>query len=914
MVSGVFCGVVPFIFRRKPSLLKEEDTRKTRRLHTRVIKKLPSMLVPRRSKANKGSKSHNSCGVKPPKSPRLHNSNVVKTPKSPGMHNSNGVKATRSPTFHNSCGVASNFRIMTGIRNKIITLRHLLDLSPCDGSESANELLISTLRDLHKLFPSINPNFSLSKIDGTSIHEKVRCFCDILKSIGEMWTGNDEWMITCKENSHSKLNDFEYVLALLDDIIKLASERMSEMMHEHEDESEDEVEHEHEDESEDEVEHEHEEESEDEVEHEHEDESEDEDDQTRETSPSPDAFEKNFSEIYSSNNSSLSSSPTSVLPEIITNASKKNAKASITSPLLLSLKVQAVGNQNPIEVRHLSFHMIPNANQDSSYAVHLGSNVDEKGSNTEANQDCEIMDLPEILLNSLEKASENGGIFWTGESNSQAVPARVTFDVLLPPSSISRLQSNVTEQASVTPSPHNLSPKIIESQVPTSPQPELQPYSSCENEEPAPSSPPSHITSGNTVTPPPPPPPITSKNRAVPCPPPPPPRKSENVHSPPPPPPRSPHKGLRGMVTPYPLPPKASNRAAPPPPPPKLMGKVAAPPPPPMPMGKRAATPSSPRFAAPAPPPSMQMKKGGTPPPPPPTFSGAKNPRLKKAATKLKRSSQMGNLYRSLKGKVEGSSLDGKQKGGKGKFNASKGGKPGMADALAEMTKRSAYFQQIEEDVKNHAKLIKEMKKAIASFHTSDMSELITFHNYVESHLEKLTDESQVLARFEDFPCKKLEALRTAATLYSKLDSIVSTLQNWQPASPVGQHLARAERYFNKIKGDVDTLERTKDEESKKLKTHKIQFDFGALVRIKELMVDVSSNCMELALKEKREAMAMEKGAGPTNEGRKKESATQLWKAFQFAFRVYTFAGGQDERAEKLTKELAEVIETDLHH
>ncbi|XP_019068306.1 uncharacterized protein At4g04980-like [Solanum lycopersicum] len=894
MASGVFCGVVPFIFRRKPSLLKEEDTRKTRRLHTRVIKKLPSMLVPRRSKANKGSKSRNAYGVKAPKSPRLQGSNVAKAPKSPRMYSSNGVKTiTRSATFQNSCGVASNFRIMTGIRNKIITLRHLLDLSPCDGSESANELLISTLRDLHKLFPSINPNFSLSKIDGTSIHEKVRCFCDILKSIGEMWTGNDEWMITCKENSNSKLNDFEYVLALLDDIIKLASERMPEMMDEDEED---------EDEDEEEVEHEH--------EHEHEDETEDEDDQRIETSTSPDAFEKNFSEIYSSNNSSLSSSPTSVLPEIITNSSKKNGKASITSPLLLSLKVQPVGNQNPIEVRRLSFHMIPNANQDSGYSVQLGSDVDEKGSNTEANQDCELMDLPEILLNSLEKASENGGIFWTGASNGQAVPARVTFDVLLPPSSVSRLQSNVTEQSSVPPSPNILSPKIIESQVPTSPQPD----SSCENNEPEPASPPACITSGNTVTspPPPPPPPITSKNRAVPCPPPPPPRKSENVHSPPPPPPPpcSPHKGLKGMVTPHPLPPKESNRATPPPPPPTPMGKVAAPPP--MPMGKRAANPPSPRSA---PPPPMQTKKGGAPPPPPPTFAGAKNPRLRKAATKLKRSSQMGNLYRSLKGKVEGSSLNGKQKGGKGNFNASKGGKPGMADALAEMTKRSAYFQQIEEDVKNHAKLIKEMKKAIASFNTSDMSELITFHNYVESHLEKLTDESQVLARFEDFPCKKLEALRTAATLYSKLDSIVSTLQNWQPASPVGQHLARAERYFNKIKGDVDTLERTKDEESKKLKTHKIQFDFGALVRIKELMVDVSSNCMELALKEKREAMAGGKeGAGPTNEGTKKESATQLWKAFQFAFRVYTFAGGQDERAEKLTKELAEVIETDLHH
>ncbi|CAN4116620.1 unnamed protein product [Withania somnifera] len=872
------------------------------------------MLVPRRSKTGKGSKLRNPCGVKTPKSPRLHNSNGVKTPKSPRMHNlngvkatkslnfhnSNGVKITRSPTFQNSCGVASNFRIMTGIRNKIIALRDLLDLSPCDGSESANELLISTLRDLHKLFPSINPNFSLLKIDGTSIHEKVRCFCDILKSIGQLWTGNDDWMVTCKENKHSKLNDFEYVLALLEDIIKLASERMLE--------TPDEDEHEHE--------------------HEHEDE--DEDGQTRETSPSPDTFEKNFSDTYSSNNSSLSSSPTSVLPQIITNASNnKNAKASITSPLLLSLKVQAAGNQNPVEVKHLSFHMIHNANQDSSYAVQLGSNVDEKRLNTEAKQDCELADLPEILLNSLEKASENGEIFWTGASNGEAVPARVTFDVLLPRSSISRLQSNVTEQSSVPPSPQILSPKITESQVPTQPQPD----SLCESEEAVPSSPPAPITSGNNVTSPPPPPPpsppITSKNRAVPLPPPPPPKNSENIHSPPPPkksenvhsppppppPPLSPHEGLKGMVTPHPLPPKASDRAVPAPPSSKSMRKVAAPPPPPTPTGKRAATPRSPKLAAPAPPPPMQMKKGGAPPPPPPSFAGAKNPRQKKTTTKLKRSSQMGNLYRSLKGKVEGSSLDGKQKGGKGKFNATNRDKPAaMADALAEMTRRSAYFQQIEEDVKNHAELIKEMKKAVASFHTSDMSELITFHNYVESHLEKLTDESQVLARFEDFPCKKLEALRTAATLYSKLDSIVSTLQNWQPASPVGQHLARAERYFNKIKGDVDTLERTKDEESKKLKTHKIQFDFGALVRIKELMVDVSSNCMELALKEKRVAAAMEKeGAGLTNEGSKKESAEQLWKAFQFAFRVYNFAGGQDERAEKLTKELAEVIETDLH-
>lgn len=52
-----------------------------------------------------------------------------------------------------------------------------------------------------------------------------------------------------------------------------------------------------------------------------------------------------------------------------------------------------------------------------------------------------------------------------------------------------------------------------------------------------------------------------------------------------------------------------------------------------------------------------------------------------------------------------------------------------------------------------------------------------------------------------------------------------------------------------KIKVEIDAFERTKDEESKKFKSHNIDFDFNIVTRIKELMVDLSSSCMELALK-----------------------------------------------------------------
>lgn len=145
----------------------------------------------------------------------------------------------------------------------------------------------------------------------------------------------------------------------------------------------------------------------------------------------------------------------------------------------------------------------------------------------------------------------------------------------------------------------------------------------------------------------------------------------ETLTSPPPPPP------LPTFTVPLPLPVATPhvlqpNVTMPPPPPPPLSlvssSAVALPPPPPMPLGNGAAAL----------------------PPPPPGVGRSLRP---KATTKLKRSTQLGNLYRTLKGKVEGSSLKSKSFGGRtGAIGAgSTGGKQGMADALAEMAKRYSF-------------------------------------------------------------------------------------------------------------------------------------------------------------------------------------------------------------------------------
>lgn len=66
-------------------------------------------------------------------------------------------------------------------------------------------------------------------------------------------------------------------------------------------------------------------------------------------------------------------------------------------------------------------------------------------------------------------------------------------------------------------------------------------------------------------------------------------------------------------------------------------------------------------------------------------------------------------------------------------------------------------------------------------------------------------------------------------------------------------------------------------------------------------------------MQERREAKEKEKEDTATRLARQRDSNSKmLWRAFQLAFQVYLFAGGHDDRADKLSKELAHEIETDL--
>ncbi|OIV94342.1 hypothetical protein TanjilG_21682 [Lupinus angustifolius] len=737
---------------------------------------------------------------------------------------------------------ADQLILMVEIHKKIFAFRDIMDLDPCNSSASLREVVLKTLEDLQRLYPGIIRKNEVSKMKDKSIDQAMAYFCEALKSLGESWMMNNDWMEklnillpSCKDKSNMR-NLGETMLVTLDSLMKLANER----------------------------------------------------------------FDTDSSYSYCSS----PNTPKSVLPELkksSARAGESPRSSSCGSPLLYSLRLQAVGKLNPIDVKRLSFHMSP---------THIGlqnSKIEEKQiREMEVDDDNKVRnshasDTSEDLVFDLDTMEESDSTSTHDVVKKTPKLQGIGEMEILPLSPRTTLQSQ--------------SPKLAQENSP------LQ-------EVPLPVPPPMIQTS--TVPPPPPPPPTPSTMimpKTVPQPPPPTMPKTIPL---PPPLPTKPFLQPNLAVTPPPPPPPppsalnlkqveiAVRPPLPPPPMPMVPGSVvAAPPPPPLPMGSGAAV------AAPPPPPPPGALKGDsippTPlatlrgivgavlPPPPPGVGRILRP---KATTKLKRSTQLGNLYRTLRGKVEGSSLNGKSSAGRKCAiggASSGGGKQGMADALAEITKRSSYFQQIEEDVQKYTKEILDLRSTITDFKTKDMTELSNFHKDVETMLENLTDESQVLSRFEGFPTKKLEAVRMAAALYNKLDSIFTELHNWKVVPPVGQLLDKVEHYFNKIKTELDALERTKDEEAKKFKGHNIEFDFQILIKIKEAMVDVSSGCMELAIKEKRDDT--DKDGGP-----KKEYAKLLWRVFQFAFRVYTFAGGHDDRADNLTRELAQEIQSDPNH
>ncbi|KAL2495042.1 uncharacterized protein Fot_38799 [Forsythia ovata] len=273
---------------------------------------------------------------------------------------------------------------------------------------------------------------------------QIRC----IHQIGPNWSGTNRYVNCCPQTIKKRffildlksINNLPLLaLAMLEEMINLARERLFDMM--------------------------------------------DDDEDMRDYCPPTNAFGKTLSVSYSDMKNSLSSSPatpTSVLPEIW-KVSTKGEKMSYSPPRLLPLRVQAVEKLNPIDLKRLSLHTFHHTvAQDLKYSVQVTTDkdqqlelqekrhsevkevdvievnqdfemVDDMDKIDDINQECEMKaEVTKILVTNSTRVTGSNGRNWLGSPRIQLVaapdtPTKEEINMVLPPPS-PKLQSNDEEQ------------------------------------------------------------------------------------------------------------------------------------------------------------------------------------------------------------------------------------------------------------------------------------------------------------------------------------------------------------------------------------------------------------------------------------------------------------------------------------
>ncbi|KAK0604416.1 hypothetical protein LWI29_015461 [Acer saccharum] len=91
---------------------------------------------------------------------------------------------------------------------------------------------------------------------------------------------------------------------------------------------------------------------------------------------------------------------------------------------------------------------------------------------------------------------------------------------------------------------------------------------------------------------------------------------------------------------------------------------------------------------------------------------------------------------------------------------------------IGEIENRSTYVLAIKSDVKNQKEFINFLIKEVESVVFSEISEVEAFVKWLDQELSSLVDERAVLKHFQNWPERKVDALREAACNYRDLKGL----------------------------------------------------------------------------------------------------------------------------------------------
>ncbi|TXG74424.1 hypothetical protein EZV62_003003 [Acer yangbiense] len=312
-------------------------------------------------------------------------------------------------------------------------------------------------------------------------------------------------------------------------------------------------------------------------------------------------------------------------------------------------------------------------------------------------------------------------------------------------------------------------------------------------------------------------------------------------------------------------------------------------PPPPRPGSIKVPPPSTP------PPPTTPPKLAPPPPPFPSRFlAGTKS---------VRRVPEVIELYRSLTRKDA-------QIGNRTNSAATTPALAFTRNMIGEIENRSTYVLAIKSDVKNQKEFINFLIKEVESATFSDISEVEAFVKWLDQELSSLVDERAVLKHFQNWPERKVDALREAACNYRDLKGLEFEVLGFQDNLKEGsvqatrkmQALQDRRGALNvvnfRLEQSVNGIERMRESTGKRYRDFQIPWewmlDTGLIGQMKLSSLRLAKEYMRRITKELQ-----------SSECSREENL--LLQGVRFAYRVHQFAGGFDGESIQAFEELKKI-------
>eukprot|EP01026_Neomeris_dumetosa_P042843 TRINITY_DN3577_c0_g1_i22.p1 TRINITY_DN3577_c0_g1~~TRINITY_DN3577_c0_g1_i22.p1 ORF type:complete len:692 (-),score=96.94 TRINITY_DN3577_c0_g1_i22:1377-3173(-) len=325
------------------------------------------------------------------------------------------------------------------------------------------------------------------------------------------------------------------------------------------------------------------------------------------------------------------------------------------------------------------------------------------------------------------------------------------------------------------------------------------------------------------------------------------------------------------------------------------------PPPTPPPESKRSGTP-------PPPPPPLMPKRGASPAPPPPPFGRSRGG----GQQAVQKNRNVINMFQELRR----SQL---QRGPSKSPNVPTQQGPVNKDALmAEIVGKSAYVEAVNRDIETQADMINEIIKIVQAKRANSMQELTLFVQDVDQRLSQLSDETAVLKAF-DWPAARYDAFRESCATYAELTKIKMQMENWKgPSKPslnAQEELAKVQSYQEQVQIKMDRFGRTKDTDEQRFKEHDIPWPNNLLKEVVHSSLNLAAIYMEIVLNEVSRLQESISILGEEQQQQARQKALQLLtNAVRFGFRVHQFAGGFDDKCNRLFELICGQTRTNMPH